>query len=102
MVCSLTPIVSCLAHSAAQALRRQQSFSQVLRQQVALDYLLAEQGSVCTVASSSWFGSRETITKVTLYSLSHIRVQVSCAAAASAIAVVSACKLNTQNAPSEA
>lgn len=62
MLWHLTHIVSCLACSTAQTLRRQQTTLGSLARgssdnRIALDYLFAEQGSVCTVADSSWFGS---------------------------------------------
>lgn len=61
MLWNLTHTVSPLAHSPAQVLRCQQTTLESLAcrsldNRFALGYLSAEQGSVCTVANSLWFG----------------------------------------------
>ena len=65
MLWNLIHVVSHWAYSTAKALRSQQATLESLafgslNNRIVLDYFLAEQGCVCIVANSSWFGSQGT------------------------------------------
>lgn len=107
MLWNLTCVVNRLARSAAQALRLgQTTFEPLARGPYAVGSLRPLVGRTRKCLQSGQlimvWALETMVTKVILYSLSHVRARESRPAAASAIAVVPACKLNTQNVPSRA